>query len=922
MELGGSTAPRRGVAQPLRLPGADLFLAGAMVLYGGIYLGWQAFGWGGPDLQLAIADSAFIPIGILSTAFALLAARRARGRALRRAWFLIALSLAVYCAADITWFIIEVVLGQSPYPSIADIGYIAFYPVLVLGLVLLPRERPDNPTRALLDLAIIMAGSTTVVWYLVLEPVVAAPSSGVVDTLIALAYPVGDLVVVFALAMTFMNPLVGTARGAFALMGFGLALNVVGDLSYARLSLEATYESGTWMDACYLLGWISMGLGALVQARTLGDPRRSVPRSEPVRPISILPYLAVVAVYGLLLVATENQSPTLRVLVAGAIAVTGLVVARQVLVARENARLLAERASIQSAARFQAIIQNASDVIAVVDADLSITYITPSVHNLVGRPAEQVLGQNLDTLLEPDAVPLALELLRMAAARPSAGEAIRSRVRAIAGEPRDVEMSVTNLLDDPVVAGLVVTMRDVTERRRFEEQLSEQAFHDPLTGLANRALLTDRIAQALRRGPRHGVAPALLYLDLDDFKDVNDSAGHTVGDAVLIEVGKRIVGAIRLGDTAARLGGDEFAVLLDDTSSVDGAVTIADRILDALRPSIEVEEGVVTLTCSIGIVRAEDPGSRPGEILRDADIAMYAAKREARGSFRVFEKAMFDATLDRSKLEADLRGALFAGQLEVFFQPIRRLASGKVVGVEALLRWNHPARGLVMPNDFIPLAERSGDIAAMGRWVLEQAVLTVSGWTGHEATTPLDANVNVSVRQLEPRFIEDVDEILRRTGFPAERLVLEITESVFASEGPSALSVLAALRALGVRISIDDFGTGYSSLSVLRDLPVDELKIDRSFIAALGEGGDRSLVQAVVKLGHDLGLVSVAEGIETEEQAALLISYGCDLGQGYLFGRPVPAFALDDEMHALRERAPGKAAGTAPARLRAVRRAH
>jgi len=842
-----------------------------------------------------IADASFIPFGVLAVAFALRAARHARIAAVRRAWLLISLAFAAFCAGDMAWFYLEVVLATQPYPSIADVGYLAFPLLLLAGLLALPRERPENPVRSLLDLAIVVVGSGFVVWWLVLEPVAAASPSAGLDTLVALAYPVGDLLVLFGLAFTLMRRLVGTSRSALALLGIGVALNVVADLSYARLSLEQTYQSGTWMDACWAVGWVLMGLAGFVQARSMADVRQAGAASVPTRPVSFLPYLAVASVYGLLLVATESQGSNVRVLAVGAIGVAGLAV-RQVLSARENARLLADSASSRTAARFQAIIQNANDVIAVVDPEGIITYVTPSVAHLLDRPAEGLPGQGLDTILEPEDVPLALELLRTAATRPGTGHTIQCRVRTLAGNPRHVEANVTNLLDDPGVEGLVVTMRDVTERRLFEEQLRDQALHDPLTGLANRVLMADRIDHALQRSRRlGGPTPTLLYLDLDDFKGVNDSLGHPVGDQVLVEVAQRLSHAIRAEDTAARLGGDEFAVLIDETRSVEEVVVVADRILADLRTPIDVDGTAVAIGASIGIVRP-DAGSEPEDLLRDADIAMYEAKREARGSYRLFEKAMFAATVERVSLETDLRAALAAGQFEVVYQPLFDLSDNQLAGVEALLRWNHPTRGLVMPLQFIPLAERTGEIIPIGRWVIEQACLTVGGWSGINEARQLHASVNVSARQLEPRLVEDIAEILRRTGFPAGRLVLEITESVIAAERPGVLGVLTALRSLGVRISVDDFGTGYSSLSVLRCLPVDELKIDRSFIKALSDESDTSLVKAIIKLSHDFDLRTVAEGIEDEDQLALLRTFGCEIGQGFLLGRPGPAIAIEDRI--------------------------
>jgi diguanylate cyclase (GGDEF)-like protein/PAS domain S-box-containing protein len=889
--VGGRAWPGLAGAGRVR-PGLAGAAAGFLVVYGCLYVAWQQFRWGGPDLELVIADFSFIPLGIAVVGFGIFATRHAGSPAARRAWAVISLAFLAFLFGDLAWFWIEVVQQQTPYPSIADVGYLGFFPILLLGLFLLPRETAENPFRAILDLAIVGIGAATVVWWLVLEPMAASSGASDVETLVALAYPVGDLLVLFALAAALMSRLVGVSRLALTFLSVGVLLNVVADLFYARASLDGSYESGAWLDVCYVIGWVALGLAAYAQARYTAAAREARATLVAARPISYPPYVALAAVYVALLVGTELQGSSVRTLVAGAILVTSLVVVRQVVTARENARLLADRASSRSAARFQAIIQNASDVFAVVDPHGTIAYVTPSVARLVGRPAEDLLGRNLDSLVEPEDAPLVLEMQRTALARSGTGDTIECRVRTEAGAVRHVDSNITNLLDDPNVEGLVVTMRDATDRHHFEDQLRDQAFHDPLTGLANRALLADRIDQAVRRSRRRGVSPGLLYLDLDDFKSVNDTLGHPVGDAVLVEVARRIEGAIRAEDTAARLGGDEFAVLLDETRSVEDQIAVAERILADLRTPVEVEGTTVPVAASVGIVRPEARSTGSVDLLRDADIAMYEAKREARGSYRLFEPSMFAATVERLSLEADLRAALDAGQFEVVYQPLFHLVDRSFAGVEALLRWNHPLRGLVMPTEFIPIAERTGDIVPIGRWVIEQACTAVRDWAASDGLGHLAANVNVSARQLEPRLVEDVADILRRTAFPADRLVLEITESVFAAERPGVMEILTSLRALGLRVSIDDFGTGYSSLSMLRDLPVDELKIDRTFIRDSGGEQGSSIVDAIIRMSHELGLSTVAEGIEIEEQAAAMRALGCDTAQGYLLGRPAPADAI------------------------------
>jgi EAL domain-containing protein (putative c-di-GMP-specific phosphodiesterase class I) len=333
-------------------------------------------------------------------------------------------------------------------------------------------------------------------------------------------------------------------------------------------------------------------------------------------------------------------------------------------------------------------------------------------------------------------------------------------------------------------------------------------------------------------------------------------------------------------------------VLLEDTRDIEEAVHTADRIRAALAAPLRTGDGSLGVATSIGIVRSESATDDAVAMLRNADIAMYEAKRSARGSHRVFAPRMYEETVERVRLEADLRDALEAGQLEVVYQPLVDLADDRIVGVEALLRWHHPVRGLLMPESFISLAESCGEIRRIGHWVLEQACRTVSEWNSRAPERPLRANVNVSPRQLQASFVHDVETILSLTGLPAEQLVLELTESACVVESQAIVGILAQLRGLGLRIAIDDFGTGYSSLGYLRDLPVDEIKIDRSFIAGRAAQGDFGLIGTIIQLGRELSLATVAEGIESPEQLAQLRELGCDVGQGYLLGRPAPPHLL------------------------------
>ena len=870
-------------------------------LYGLGLLASQFAGWGGPELQAVMLPVAFVPILLFVIAVAFRASWVGTSAATRRAWACIGLGFTAYAFGNLAWLYFGVTGQPIPFPSITDVGFLTFFPLVLVGLGLLPRERPDAMLRSVLDMALVVVGAGVVVWWLVLGPVVAA-SGGQPDStvLVAIAYPVGDTMVLFALLVALLGRLTETPRTVLVLLAIGLALNIVADLAYARLSLAADYTSGGWSDIVYLLVWIAMGTAAAIQG-TSSLRTDSSPKPASLRPITLLPYLAIVAVYVPLAVSSFAGDGSDRVLVAGAIVATALVVGRQVYTARQNASLLTQRASAHAAARFQALIKNASDVILVTDPAGQISFATPSVQALSGRDPLSVEGASIADLLDAAEGPKVIALLGAAAARPGiSGPAVFQVAGAAA---RWVEIRVSNLLEDSLISGLVATIHDVTERRAFEQQLEAQAFRDPLTGLPNRVLFGERVERAVVRARRSRRLPGVVYLDMDDFRRINDTFGHGVGDRVLVEVARRIQQTIRNEDTAARLGSDEFAVLLDETGEIGEVVALAERLEAAFAAPFEASGSLFSLRCSIGIVRSDQSRSTSTELLRNAEIAMYAAKRESRGGHLVFQPAMYAATVERVRLDADLRQALERGELHLVYQPIVALADGELRGVEALLRWQHPERGLIMPVEFISLAEGSGEIRGIGAWVLEEACRMVGGWNAAYSGTRLTANVNVSVGQLVPEFVAQVAAILAKTGFAASRLVLEITESVFSDDRNEVVEILGGLRNLGVRISIDDFGTGYSSLSRLRDLPVDELKIDRSFVSQLGGDLNKSFVATILHLARELSLQTVAEGIEEAEETQILLELGCELGQGYLIARPTESAAIEEMLLATRGRA-------------------
>lgn len=453
------------------------------------------------------------------------------------------------------------------------------------------------------------------------------------------------------------------------------------------------------------------------------------------------------------------------------------------------------------------------------------------------------------------------------------------------------------------VDAVLVALNDITEQRHLKQQLEHQAFHDALTGLANRTLFRDRLDHALVRAPRAGTQPIVMFLDLDDFKRVNDSLGHASGDELLMAVSRRLQACLRSGDTCARLGGDEFSVLIEDSSNSDEAVQLAQRIILTLQAPYELPGGVARVGVSIGIAVA-DVNDTAESVMRHADLAMYMSKSGGKGRHTLFEASMQEEVLESLALEADLHKALERDQFRLVYQPIAHIETGRTVSVEALLRWEHPTRGLLGPGQIISIAEASGLIIELGRWVLNTACTAVREvQLRQERADPITLSVNLSGRQIAHQdLVQHVSQALELSGLPAECLVLEITESVLIHNDADVLERLWALKRMGCRLAIDDFGTGYSSLAYLQQFPVDILKIDKSFTDRIGTGVEESpIARAIVALGNTISLQTVAEGIETPEQWSRLRELGCERGQGFYFARPesisVLTALLDSEPH-------------------------
>ncbi|MDR3707154.1 MAG: EAL domain-containing protein [Capsulimonadaceae bacterium] len=561
-----------------------------------------------------------------------------------------------------------------------------------------------------------------------------------------------------------------------------------------------------------------------------------------------------------------------------------------------TAMLAAEQEAIlRSEERFRSILRNSSDVVLIANRDNTVEYASPACRAQWGYDEDDIRMTSCLQFVHPDDTQHAKSIAQHALATPGENISSELRLQCATGDYRHHEVVVNNLCGDYGVRGVVWTFRNITERKAFEQKLSHQAFHDALTGLPNRSLFLDRLERALMLGR----PVAVMFLDLDNFKLINDSLGHEAGDRLLMSVSERLRTCARRSDTVARLGGDEFTILVEHLANDDDPYEIAQRIADALREPTTIDGREVITTASVGIAVCNDGAIDPEGMLRDADTAMYHAKATGKARCAMFDASMSTRVTERLDLETDLRRALDHGEFEVYYQPIIRMQTGQIYEVEALIRWRHPERGLIPPIKFISIAEETGLIVPIGRWVLQEACRKARQWQRMHSRY-LSINVNMSARQLQDdNLVSDVQAALAESGLPASSLKLEITESLMMTDRGADVQKLYSLKKLGIRLAIDDFGTGYSSMSYLSTLPIDTLKIDRAFVSRLsGHSDDDAIIKAIIGLAKMLDLEVISEGVETVTQHNLLTGLGCDRAQGYYYSRPLPADAMEEMLKA------------------------
>jgi diguanylate cyclase (GGDEF)-like protein/PAS domain S-box-containing protein len=883
----GSTVGRaHGTEPPAASRWVDRLVLG-LVVYVAICAAAMLTGIGGENITRNIGLLSDSPSCFIATAIALAAARGSAPGALRTGWRCLSVALALYLIGNVisvnSWL-----HGRDPFPGLADLPFVAFYVAVFVAVAFMIRSAAVRLhwVQLALDATIFVIGFGAFFWFLVIRPAASGTEIDEIKGALSQTYLALNCFLILALGVLLLaNASNRNGRRVSLLLLIGFAMMFFGDILWSVAKISGHYLPGALQDVLYAVCFVPLAAAGREQMRANKAPDMTGASNSVAQS---LPYAAMLAAFIALVSFTRGDigDPT-TVMTMVMFGLTLLVMLRQALVLGEDALTRERRAARLVEDRYASLIANASDVIMIVALDGTLRFASPAAERTFGLSPEAIAGTNLlDLWAGDDSERLRMFLIEVAATSTATVGPLELRIDR--GSVRYVlEVVGSNLTDDPAVKGLALNFRDVSERNALEEQLRQLAFHDPLTLLANRSLFRDRVQHSLTLAQRGHNQVAVMFLDIDNFKNVNDSLGHDAGDRLLQAVAQRLVTSTRDYDTVARLGGDEFAILLEGTQTTAEIETLAASLVQALDQPFTSNTTHIRVSASIGVAFSTIEADAE-TLLSKADIAMYHAKAEGKNRFVTFEPQMQELLHERLRLEADIARALLNEEFFIEYQPIIDLGSRSLLGVEALVRWRHPDLGVLMPGRFIPVAEECGHIVALGRWVLRQACHDMCTWRGSVAGgDSLRVAVNISGRHLQHGdLVKDVAQALQDSALEPGNLVIELTESTIMHNTEVNLDRLCQLKALGVWLAIDDFGMGYSSLSYLHRFPIDILKIDRSFVSRLtNTNNGPELARAVITLAETLGLDTVAEGIELEPQVAALLALGCVAGQGFLFGK-------------------------------------
>ncbi|UFT99194.1 EAL domain-containing protein [Radiobacillus kanasensis] len=815
----------------------------------------------------------------------------------RRFWSILALGIGCYFLAELTWNYYENHLKvEVPYPGLPDLFYIlqiVFF-LIAFSNRLLSEIRRMKAIKYIFDITIIMIVAVSLSWYFIIKPILITPDVSPLFVAVSLAYPVGDLALLLMVMIIFFGQKNPWTKSGILYIALGLVVQIYADSIYLYLQAIGNYHSGNLIDPMFTLSMLLVGYAG-VTSLTLEQSSAKRVKALDYKQLSlfrmIAPYACAVGIFIFLLV----EQPSINAITLGAGLTLILIVIRQVAIMIENNQLLKkfDRRTKQlavSTQRYKTIFQYHPDAVFSLDLQGKYQSINDMVVQLTGYLYEELIGESFLTLLDEESEKKVQSYLIKAIN--GVPQYFDTYIQTRSGTSILLSITMIPMVVQEKVVGLYGVAKDITDNRINEEKIKFMAYHDSLTGLPNRSLFDEKLTVAMEEAKDTNEHFAVFFIDLDHLKVINDTLGHEIGDELLIESAKRMRLSLSAQDIVARQGGDEF-ILLARNVKEDEVVVFAKQLLDRLRKPYTIQGNEVSATPSIGIALYPTDAATPRELLKNADMAMYRVKNNGKNNFSKYNPTMDEEWSKVMTLERDLHQALERHELELHYQPQIDVSTGKIIGVEALIRWNHPVFGDIPPTVFIPLADKSGIIQKITRWVIDQAIAQAVEWQ-NKGLDPITMGINISPKLLESdRIVELVTNMLEVHKLPPDRLDIEVTEAL-AVNAEHSIETLDQLKELGVRISLDDFGTGYSSLSHLIRLPIDRVKIAKEFVEGIGiDKRMEGIIHSISTIANELQFGLIAEGVETDIQASYLKKLNCTVMQGYLYSEPLPAKQLE-----------------------------